>query len=69
VFGVVGRNVEATDLDLALFEQTLRVNVVGYALGAKYAFPQVISQVAASSSTRTPPTGSWPNSLHPTRPA
>ena len=41
---VIGRDLELADLDPALFEQVLRVNVIGYALGAKHAIPQMISQ-------------------------
>lgn len=36
---VIGRDLELADLDPALFEQVLRINVIGYALGAKYAIP------------------------------
>lgn len=41
---VIGRDLELADHDPALFERVLRVNVVGYALGAKHAIPQMISQ-------------------------
>jgi NAD(P)-dependent dehydrogenase (short-subunit alcohol dehydrogenase family) len=41
---VIGRDLGWTEFDPALFERVLRVNLVGYALGAKYAIPQMISQ-------------------------
>jgi NAD(P)-dependent dehydrogenase (short-subunit alcohol dehydrogenase family) len=33
-----------TEFDPALFERVLRVNLIGYALGANHAIPQMISQ-------------------------
>jgi NAD(P)-dependent dehydrogenase (short-subunit alcohol dehydrogenase family) len=42
---VIGRDVGWAELDPSLFERVLRVNLIGYALGAKYAIPQMISQV------------------------
>ena len=42
--GVIGRDLGLADLDPALFEQVLRINLIGYALGAKHAIPQMISQ-------------------------
>ena len=41
---VIGRDVGWTEFDPSLFERVLRVNLVGYALGAKHAIPQMISQ-------------------------
>lgn len=41
---VIGRDPAWADFDPALFERVLRVNLVGYALSAKYAIPQMISQ-------------------------
>jgi NAD(P)-dependent dehydrogenase (short-subunit alcohol dehydrogenase family) len=41
---VIGRDVGWTEFDPSLFERVLRVNLVGYALGAKYAIPAMISQ-------------------------
>jgi NAD(P)-dependent dehydrogenase (short-subunit alcohol dehydrogenase family) len=41
---VIGRDLGWAEFDPALFERVLRVNLVGYALGAKYAIPQMISQ-------------------------
>src|SRR6201993_1007746 len=41
---VVGHDLGWTEFDPVLFERVLRVNLVGYALGAKYAIPQMISQ-------------------------
>ena len=41
---VISRDQKWTDFDPALFERVMRVNVGGYALGAKYAVPQMISQ-------------------------
>ncbi len=52
---VMGRDLGWADFDPALFERVLRVNLIGYALGAKYAIPRMISQgggvVVNSSST------------------
>src|SRR5260370_1632047 len=41
---VIGRDRGWTEFDPSLFERVLRVNLVGYALGAKYAIPHMISQ-------------------------
>jgi NAD(P)-dependent dehydrogenase (short-subunit alcohol dehydrogenase family) len=41
---VIGRDMGWTEFDPSLFERVLRVNLVGYALGAKYAIPHMISQ-------------------------
>jgi NAD(P)-dependent dehydrogenase (short-subunit alcohol dehydrogenase family) len=41
---VIGRDVGWTEFDPSLFERVLRVNLVGYALGAKYAIPHMINQ-------------------------
>jgi NAD(P)-dependent dehydrogenase (short-subunit alcohol dehydrogenase family) len=41
---VIGRDIGWIELDPSLFERVLRVNLIGYALGAKYAIPRMISQ-------------------------
>lgn len=55
---VIGRDVGWMEFDPFLFERVLRVNLVGYALGAKYAIPQMISQGGGVVITRVQPTRS-----------
>jgi len=40
---VIGKDVGWTEFDPSLFERVLRVNLIGYALGAKHAIPAMIS--------------------------
>jgi NAD(P)-dependent dehydrogenase (short-subunit alcohol dehydrogenase family) len=42
---VIGRGLGWTEFDPALFERVLRVNLVGYAIGAHPAIPQMISRL------------------------
>ena len=39
---IFGRDTVITDLDPEIFAETIRVNVIGYALGAKHAIPEMI---------------------------
>jgi NAD(P)-dependent dehydrogenase (short-subunit alcohol dehydrogenase family) len=41
---VIGRDLGWTEFDPTLFERVLRVNLIGYALAAKYAIPVMIKQ-------------------------
>jgi NAD(P)-dependent dehydrogenase (short-subunit alcohol dehydrogenase family) len=40
---IFGRDTVITDLDPEVFAETIRVNLIGYALGAKHAIPQMIA--------------------------
>jgi NAD(P)-dependent dehydrogenase (short-subunit alcohol dehydrogenase family) len=44
---VIARDTQITDIDAALFERVLRVNVIGYTLAAKHVIPQMISRGGA----------------------
>lgn len=41
---VIARDTQITDIDPALFERVLRVNVIGYTLTAKHVIPQMIGR-------------------------
>jgi NAD(P)-dependent dehydrogenase (short-subunit alcohol dehydrogenase family) len=41
--GTLGNDVEVLDMDVAVWEQTLRANLIGYALIAKHAIPHLIA--------------------------
>ncbi|GAA0431184.1 glucose 1-dehydrogenase [Leifsonia naganoensis] len=54
----LGNDVEVTDMDVAIWEQTLRANLIGFALIAKYAVPH-LAEAGGGSIVNTSSGASW----------